>query len=37
MPNPDLPEISGGRIGLRHMFTRSAGYSNFRISAPVKE
>ena len=32
MTNPDLPSISEGRIGLRHMFTRSARYSNFRIS-----
>lgn len=32
MPNPDLPEITAGRIGLRHMFTRSARYENFRIS-----
>ena len=31
--NPDLPEISAGRIGLRHMFTRSARYKNIRISA----
>jgi len=34
MANPDLPEINAGRIGLRHMFTRSARYSNFRVSAP---
>lgn len=33
MNNPDLPEISAGRIGLRHMFTRSARYKNIRISA----
>lgn len=33
MSNPDLPEISAGRIGLRHMFTRSARYKNIRISA----
>jgi hypothetical protein len=26
------PSISEGRIGLRHMYTRSARYSNFRIS-----
>ena len=31
MSNPDLPEISAGRIGLRHMFTRSARYKNIRI------
>jgi hypothetical protein len=34
MPNPDLPEITEGRIGLRHMFTRSARYRNFRVSVP---
>jgi hypothetical protein len=34
MSNPDLPEIMKGRIGLRHMFTRSARYKNFRISIP---
>ena len=32
MTNPDLPPVSEGRIGLRHMFTRSARYSNFSIS-----
>jgi len=31
-----LPEISEGRIGLRHMFTRSARYANFRVSVPEK-
>jgi len=35
MPNPDLPAITEGRIGLRHMFTRSARYANFRVSRPV--
>lgn len=30
--NPDLPIITEGRIGLRHMFTRSARYKNFLIS-----
>ena len=35
MINPDLPEISEGRIGLRHMFTRSARYANFRLSRPA--
>lgn len=30
--NEDLPPITHGRIGLRHMFTRSAIYKNFRIS-----
>jgi hypothetical protein len=32
MTNPDLPIVTEGRIGLRHMFTRSARYKNFRIS-----
>ena len=32
MTNPDLPPVDEGRIGLRHMFTRSARYRNFRIS-----
>jgi|GEM_PF-382950 len=35
MPNPELPAITEGRIGLRHMFTRSARYANFRVSRPV--
>ena len=35
MANPDLPPITAGRIGLRHMFTRSARYRNFRISRPA--
>ncbi len=30
--NRSLPPISEGRIGLRHMFTRSARYRNFRVS-----
>ena len=34
MTNPDLPVITEGRIGLRHMFTRSARYANFRVSRP---
>ena len=34
MPNKKLPEITQGRIGLRHMFTRSARYANFRVSLP---
>lgn len=37
MANPDLPPIIEGRIGLRHMFTRSARYRNFKISAPRKK
>ncbi len=32
MTNPTLPTVEAGRIGLRHMFTRSASYKNFRIS-----
>ena len=32
MTNPHLPAITEGRIGLRHMFTRSARYRDFRIS-----
>lgn len=31
MKNRDLPGIESGRIGLRHMFTRSARYKDFRI------
>jgi hypothetical protein len=34
MQNPELPVITEGRIGLRHMFTRSARYQNFRVSVP---
>lgn len=30
--NAKLPVITEGRIGLRHMFTRSARYANFRVS-----
>ena len=32
--NPGLPVITAGRIGLRHMFTRSARYANLRVSVP---
>jgi len=32
MDNTDLPIITEGRIGLRHMFTRSSRYKNLRIS-----
>ena len=32
MRQPELPEITEGRIGLRHMFTRSAVYRTFRVS-----
>ena len=34
MTNPDLPSITEGRVGLRHMITRSARYKNIRISTP---
>jgi len=34
MSNTELPPVTEGRIGLRHMFTRSSRYKNFRISAP---
>ena len=34
--NAKLPVITEGRIGLRHMFTRSARYRNFRVSTPDK-
>lgn len=33
--NGKLPVVTEGRIGLRHMFTRSARYRNFRISTPI--
>jgi hypothetical protein len=32
MTNPNFPTIEEGYIGLRHMFTRSARYKNFRVS-----
>jgi hypothetical protein len=32
--NDRLPPISEGRIGLRHMYTRGARYSDFKISVP---
>ncbi|HIE96241.1 MAG TPA: DUF1961 family protein, partial [Fuerstia sp.] len=32
MTNPDLPAIENGRVGLRHMYTRSSRYQNFRVS-----
>jgi len=37
MMNPHLPVITEGRVGLRHMFTRSARYRNFRISTMVSQ
>ena len=33
MENTEFPSITEGRVGLRHMFTRSARYRNFRISS----
>lgn len=33
--NGKLPVVTEGRIGLRHMCTRSARYLNFRISMPI--
>ena len=30
--NDELPPVTHGRIGLRHMYTRSARYKNFRVS-----
>jgi hypothetical protein len=35
LKNPNLPVIERGRIGLRHMYTRSARYQDFRISRRV--
>jgi hypothetical protein len=35
MTNPHLPVITEGRVGLRHMFTRSARYKNIRIGGPA--
>lgn len=37
MSNFDLPGIAAGRIGIRHMYTRSSHYSNFRISVLGKD
>lgn len=34
--NDQLPPILEGRIGLRHMYTRGARYSDFRISLPAE-
>jgi lysophospholipase L1-like esterase len=36
MDNTELPIISEGRIGLRHMFTRTSTYKNFSISTRAK-
>jgi hypothetical protein len=35
MKNPNLPAITEGRVGLRHMYTRSSRYKNIRISKPA--
>ena len=32
--NTNLPVVMEGRIGIRHMFTRSSRYKNFTISVP---
>ncbi|MEO2048151.1 MAG: DUF1961 family protein [Pirellulales bacterium] len=37
MINSKLPVITEGRIGLRHMYTRSARYQNLRISTAVRK
>ncbi len=36
MSNTALPTVTEGRLGLRHMQTRSARYKNFRISERVQ-
>ena len=36
MTNRTLPPITEGRIGLRHMFTRSAVYKNFAVFSPTE-
>ena len=33
--NDKLPPVTHGRIGLRHMYTRSARYRNVRVSERV--
>jgi hypothetical protein len=35
--NTDQPLVTEGRIGLRHMYTRSARYRDFRVSVRAKE
>ncbi|MFK7849782.1 MAG: DUF1961 family protein [Akkermansiaceae bacterium] len=35
--NKGFPVITEGRIGLRHMFTRSARYANFKVSIPEEK
>lgn len=37
LANRNLPVVTEGRIGLRHMFTRSARYQNFWVSIPGGE
>jgi len=37
MSNSKLPVVTEGRVGLRHMYTRSARYQNLRISNSVKK
>ncbi len=32
--NTDFPVVTEGRIGIRHMFTRSSQYKNFTVSVP---
>jgi hypothetical protein len=36
LENKKFPVITEGRIGLRHMFTRSATYKDFKVSVPNK-
>lgn len=36
LENEKLPVVTEGRIGLRHMFTRSARYTNLRVSTTGK-
>ena len=33
----EFPPVTSGRIGLRHMYTRSARYRDFRVSLPSEE
>ena len=35
--NTEQPPVTEGRIGLRHMYTRSARYRDFRVSIPAGE
>ncbi|MEX0332404.1 MAG: DUF1961 family protein [Puniceicoccaceae bacterium] len=36
LSNASLPPVLKGRIGLRHMFTRSARYKDFQVSVPAR-